>query len=179
LCWGWHRDQILGRHFAWGYFIANQYPTLYNIVRTKEVLVADVLSQNPLNIRSNRILIGEKWDAWIHLVTRLINSHLNDEPDIFKWHLTTTGLFTVKSMYADCINENTIFLKKYLWKIKVPLKIRNFMWFLYNKMILTKDNDIGHDVLNVCFVVLRRQLTTFFYILLFFTSCLVSCSFHL
>jgi hypothetical protein len=38
--------------------LANQYPTLYNIVRTKEVLVADVLYQNPLNIRFNRILTG-------------------------------------------------------------------------------------------------------------------------
>jgi hypothetical protein len=26
------------------------------------------------------------------------------------------------------------------WKLKVPLKIRIFMWFLLNKAILTKDN---------------------------------------
>jgi hypothetical protein len=56
--------------------LANQYPTLYNIVRTKNILVADVLSHNPLNIRFNRILVGEKWDAWIHLVTRLMNIQL-------------------------------------------------------------------------------------------------------
>jgi hypothetical protein len=58
---------------------ANKYPNLYNIVRTKEVLVADVLSQIPLIRRFNRILIGEKWDAWVHLVSRLMNVHLNDE----------------------------------------------------------------------------------------------------
>jgi hypothetical protein len=69
-----------------------------------------------------------------------MNILLNDEPDRFKWHLTTIGLFTVKSMYADCMNGHTVFLKKYLWKIKVPLKIRIFMWFLYNKVILTKHN---------------------------------------
>jgi hypothetical protein len=61
--------------------LANQYPTLYNIVRTKDVLVADIFSQVPLNMRFNRLLIGEKWDAWIHLVSRLMNVHLNDEPD--------------------------------------------------------------------------------------------------
>jgi hypothetical protein len=55
--------------------LANQYPTLYNMVRTKEVLVAHVLSQVPLNIRFNRILIGEKWDAWVYLVSRLMNMH--------------------------------------------------------------------------------------------------------
>src|SRR5699024_9879163 len=40
--------------------LENQYPTLYSTVRTKEVLVADVLSQNPLNIRFNKNLVGEK-----------------------------------------------------------------------------------------------------------------------
>jgi hypothetical protein len=45
---------------------------------------------------------------------KLMSIHLNDEPDRFKWHLTTMGLFTVKSMYADCMNGHTIFLKKYL-----------------------------------------------------------------
>jgi hypothetical protein len=101
--------------------LENQYPTLHNIVRTKEVLVADVLSLVPLNIRFNRILIGEKWDAWVHLVSRIINVHLNDEPDRFKWHLMPIGIFTFKSMYANFMNGHTIFLKKYMWKIKVPL----------------------------------------------------------
>jgi hypothetical protein len=38
------------------------------------------------------------------------------------------------------MSGHTVFLKKYLWKIKVPLKIRIFIWFLYRKVILTKDN---------------------------------------
>ena len=38
------------------------------------------------------------------------------------------------------MNGNTIFLRKYLWKLKVPLKIKIFMWFLYRKELLTKDN---------------------------------------
>jgi hypothetical protein len=51
--------------------LANQYPILYNIVRTKNVLVADVLNQSPLSIRFNRVLVRVKWDAWVHLVSRL------------------------------------------------------------------------------------------------------------
>jgi hypothetical protein len=50
------------------------------------------------------------------------------------------GYFLVKSMHADIMNGNIVFLKKYLWKIQIPLKIRIFMWFLYKKMILTEDN---------------------------------------
>jgi hypothetical protein len=38
------------------------------------------------------------------------------------------------------MNEHTKYLQKYLWKMKVPLKIRLFMWFLHKKVILTKVN---------------------------------------
>jgi hypothetical protein len=85
-----------------------------------------VLNQTPLNIRFNRALVGEKWDAWIQLVSRLMSVLLNDEPDRFKWHLMSTGSLSVNSMYADIMNEHTVFSKKYIWKIKVPLEIRNF-----------------------------------------------------
>jgi hypothetical protein len=43
-------------------------------------------------------------------------------------------------MYLDLLNGNTAYLEKYLWKMKVPLKIKIFMWFLHRKEILTKDN---------------------------------------
>jgi hypothetical protein len=69
-----------------------------------------------------------------------MNVNLSDELDSFKWNLTTTDIFSVKFMYADYMNRHTVFLKKYLWKIRVPLKIRIFMWFLYKKVISTKDN---------------------------------------
>jgi hypothetical protein len=52
--------------------LANQYPILYDIVRSKNVLVADVLNQSPLNIRFNRVLVIDKWDAWVHLLSRLM-----------------------------------------------------------------------------------------------------------
>jgi hypothetical protein len=64
----------------------------------------------------------------------------NEEQDKLTWHLTSSGIFLVKSLYSKCMNGHTQFLKKYLWKLKVPLKIRIFMWFLYNKVLLTKDN---------------------------------------
>jgi hypothetical protein len=38
------------------------------------------------------------------------------------------------------MNGHTIFLRKYIWKLKVPLEIKIFMWFLHRNVILTKDN---------------------------------------
>jgi hypothetical protein len=120
--------------------LAEDYPTLYNIVYHKNVTVASVLGLTPLNLRFRRTLSGNKWDRWTHLLHRLILVQLTDMDDVFKWKLSSSGIFTVKSMYTDLLNGHTVYLKKYIWKMKVPLKIRIFMWFLHRKVILTKDN---------------------------------------
>ena len=77
-----------------------------------------------------RVLIGDRWDSWCHLCLRLMNVNLNEDPDMFVWRATTNGVFTVKSMYEDLMNGHTRFLRKYLWKLKIPLKIKIFMWLL-------------------------------------------------
>jgi hypothetical protein len=43
-------------------------------------------------------------------------------------------------MYLDLLEDQTKYLRKYIWKMKVPLKIKIFMWFLHRREILTKDN---------------------------------------
>jgi hypothetical protein len=65
---------------------------------------------------------------------------LTTNNDVLKWGLTKSGQYMVKSMYLDYMDDHTKYLHKYLWKIKVPLKIRVFMWFLNNKVLSTKDN---------------------------------------
>ena len=62
---------------------------------------------------------------------------LSQQPDQLRWKLTRTGEFTVKSMYLDVINSSSIPSSKYVWKVKVPLKIKVFMWFVHKQVILT------------------------------------------
>jgi hypothetical protein len=40
--------------------LASQYPNIFYILRTKEVTIAYVLSQMPLNIKFNRMLTRDK-----------------------------------------------------------------------------------------------------------------------
>jgi hypothetical protein len=61
---------------------------------------------------------------------------LVNEPDSFVWKLSTS----VKSIYTNLMNDDARFLIKYLWKLKNPLKIKIFMWFLNKKVLLTRDN---------------------------------------
>jgi hypothetical protein len=74
-----------------------------------------------------------------------MNVQLNDEKHISVWGLTNSGQYTVNSLYLDLINDDTKYLKKYIWKMKVPLKIKIFLWFLHRKEILTKDNLIRRN----------------------------------
>jgi hypothetical protein len=132
-------------------------------VHHKQVSVASVLNQTPLNITFWRILTENRWRLWLQLVQRIMTIQLNDEKDVFVWGLTTSGVFTVKSMYLDLLDDDTKYLKKYIWKMKVPLKIKVFMWFLHRKVILTKDDLIknnGMEMKNVAFVITRNPYTT-------------------
>jgi hypothetical protein len=134
--------------------LAQQYPSLYNIVQRKNVLVANVLANAPLNIVFRRVLSGNKWNDWLHLCQRLMMVQLSDNPDKFVWKLTTSHVFTVKSMYLDLMNGHTRFLRTYLWKLKIPLKVKIFMWFLNSKVLLTKDNLAKrnwHGCMKCCF----------------------------
>jgi hypothetical protein len=134
--------------------LKDQYPMLYNILNHTNVTVAQALASNALNIGFRRVLTTYKWDRWVDLVTRVMSVQRTDSEDTFRWNLTNSGSFTVKSMYLDLLNDHTMYLKKYIWKIKVPLKIRIFMWFLHKGVILTKDNLIKrnwHGCTKCCF----------------------------
>jgi hypothetical protein len=124
--------------------LAHQYPSLYNIVHHKNVTVAQVLAQSLLNITFRRILTDSKWTSWVQLCRKLMMVTLHDEDDRFVSKLTSNGLFFVKSMYEDIMCDHTPYLRKYLWKVKIPLKIKIFMWFMSNKVLLTKDNLAKH-----------------------------------
>lgn len=49
--------------------LAVQYPSLYNTALKKDDIVQSVLGSAPLNIQFWRALIGNKWTAWLHLVS--------------------------------------------------------------------------------------------------------------
>ena len=46
----------------------------------------------------------------------------------------------MRSMYNALITNDNIYQHKLLWKLQVPLKIKNFLWYLSKGVTLTKDN---------------------------------------
>jgi hypothetical protein len=131
--------------------LMKKYPTLYNIVRKKNMTVAQVLSTTPLNVSFRRALVGDNWDKWLHLVGNVLPVHLNDHRDSFRWtankddhrdsfRWTANKVFTVKSMYNDLVLRTGTSVNCWTWKARIPLKIKYSLWYLRNGVVLTKDN---------------------------------------
>jgi hypothetical protein len=74
------------------------------------------------------------------MLPRIANITLTQEPDEFRWNLCRSGQFSVKSHYMALIHSDVPNLNKRLWNLKVPLKIKIFLWYLRRGVILTKDN---------------------------------------
>ena len=113
----------------------NQFPELYRIARKKHQTVADVLSTHPLNISFRRALVGGKFRMWSDLVALVLNVNLDGNVNLGKHHV-----FSVKSMYRDIMQEGRLPEHSVLWKLRVPLKIKIFLWYLKKGATLTKDN---------------------------------------
>lgn len=89
-----------------------------------------VMAEVSLNIAFQQALTSYKWKSRLHLVHRLMEVNLSQEPDVFHWKLHASGACSVKSLHADMVNEGYIFRWKYIWKLKVSLKI-NFLFGIY------------------------------------------------
>jgi hypothetical protein len=88
-----------------------------------------------------RDLIGARLASWHALQERLANVQLTDEHDEFHWNLTENGKFSVDSMYKALLySEAPIYKNKHIWKMKIPLRIKVFAWYLRRGVILIKDN---------------------------------------
>uniref|UniRef100_A0A453CXF0 Reverse transcriptase zinc-binding domain-containing protein n=1 Tax=Aegilops tauschii subsp. strangulata TaxID=200361 RepID=A0A453CXF0_AEGTS len=73
---------------------------------------------------------------------------LSDHEDTIHWKLVANGTFSVESMYLDLIDSGPLSRSLHIWKIKVPLRIKIFMWFVRKGVILTKDNLLKRSLIG-------------------------------
>jgi hypothetical protein len=102
--------------------------------------VESVISTMPLNVSFRRFLNANNQILWNDLVGRIVHVRPNDQDDVFVWNLHQHDQYTVHSLYLALISNGTTRLNKQLWRLKVPLKIKIFMWCLKREVVLTKDN---------------------------------------
>lgn len=102
--------------------------------------MAVTLSRTTLNISFRRALVGDRLRLWLELVSKVLNVVLTMGNDSFVWSLKKDSIFTVKSMYTDLMQSNRLPSRDIVWKLKLPLKIKIYLWYLQKGVILTKDN---------------------------------------
>ena len=85
--------------------LKSQYPSFFNIVHKRYTTVAEVFRSTPLNVSFQRALVGDKLHDWHRLVARMLNIHLQEGRDTFRWTLHANGSFTVHSMYKHLVNS--------------------------------------------------------------------------
>jgi hypothetical protein len=108
-------------------------------------MVESVLSTMLLNISFHRFLTDNNRLLWNDLVGRVMHVGLNDQKDVFTWNLHQNGQYFVHCMYLTLISNGVAHMNKQLWRLKVPLKIKTFMWYMRKEVVLTKDNLVRHN----------------------------------
>jgi hypothetical protein len=85
---------------------------------------------------------------------------LSDQEDRVNWCMGNKG-FTVNSLYKKNSIDQAY---RFLWKSKLPQKIKVFIWLVIRNKILTKDNlkKIGMVLVSAVFVVVWNRLSICF-----------------
>lgn len=77
---------------------------------------------------------------WQNIQAECAEINLQDKEDRIVWLLSSKGHFSVSSFYRALKMQNFSFPHKFLRKVKLPLKIKIFLWLVIRKSILSKDN---------------------------------------
>jgi hypothetical protein len=66
--------------------------------------------------------------------------NLANERDTFYWNIHKSKKFNVYSIYQARMDQDVSFNHKLMWNLKVPLKIKIFLWYLQQGLISIKNN---------------------------------------
>jgi hypothetical protein len=108
--------------------LAIKFPRLFDICNSKTILVAQALPISPTTLQFRRSFGLEEMLAWELLVQDLHRFHPSAIDDQVKWALEPGGKFYVSSLYRKINQGPSLPHEKLLWKAKLPLKIKIFLW---------------------------------------------------
>jgi hypothetical protein len=126
---------------AWcGYSpLKDKFPEIYEICNEQNISVA-AAAQLGWRLSFRRWISTDLQMKWCGLVYIFNQRTLSDAVDKPKWKWTKNGQFTVKSLYKHQCRNGLDKSFKHLWKIKISLKIKVWLWLIWHNAIATKDN---------------------------------------
>jgi hypothetical protein len=74
-----------------------------------------------------RTLYGENLDKWKKLKMMVDEVQQTLDEDKVRWKIGSSGQFRVKDLYVQ-LRAKGSFPQKFLWKTKIPMKVKIFLW---------------------------------------------------
>jgi len=113
------------------------YDDLFKMVREPNSFVADCLDEGQWVIEFRRTLSVSEYNRWLDLMGELQAVNLNSNLDSVIWALESNKKFSTKSLYQFLIDCGVASkMAGYIWKAKLPLKIKVFLWQIFNNKLL-------------------------------------------
>lgn len=116
------------------------FPNLYALAVRPGLSVGEALSASPPLVPFVRELTQVEADSWAEVCTMVGDTHLSAGQDEVSWALASSGRFSVKSLYEKLTEGQVMAPYKDIWQVRVPLKIKVFLWQLLRNKLPTSDN---------------------------------------
>jgi hypothetical protein len=117
--------------------LRDRLPSLFAICEDPMISVAQACG-DPGGVRFRRSFDAELRREWLELRAVIDSTQLGVGPDVVRWTLDPSGVFTVKSMYSKLSQGATIAHFKDVWEAKLPLKVKIFTWQLVINRLPTR-----------------------------------------
>jgi len=113
------------------------YGDLYQLVRDPNVFVNECWNNGSWFVDFKRCLSAYDYDRWLGLLNMLNDCALTDNrADVVHWALDKKKQFTTKSLYRLLTDRGVSSrVAGYIWRSKVPLKIKFFLWQILNNKL--------------------------------------------
>lgn len=114
------------------------FPNIFKICTNPNAKVAEYWRNGEWNIEFRRNFGISEQMEWEQLVNLTDGVVLDNQRDIAKWALEKNNNFSTKSLYRFLAFQGMQSKSMYrIWKIKIPLKIKIFLWQMSNDRLQT------------------------------------------
>ena len=118
--------------------LKTQFPNMYSMSRFPNTKVADNWVEDEWQVEFKRSLTPTKYDDLLTLLSLLQSCHLTPLDDAIDWALEKNKSYSIKSLYS-CLTDRGVRIRSSdsVWNVKVPLKIKVFLWQIDNNRLPT------------------------------------------
>jgi hypothetical protein len=108
--------------------LSEKFPSLFAICDRPNALVAEIWRIPDARPNFRRSFGSIELSQWQALDLLLAPISLTMVPDSLTWTLEPSGMFSTASLYSALHQGFAVFRFKDLWKVRLPLKIKYFLW---------------------------------------------------